>query len=61
VTLLYAALGDSMSIDIYAGGPGRGATSLLPTNRDGRDRNAWGAHEIRCTWWRAIKQAGWLS
>jgi hypothetical protein len=23
--------------------------------------NAWGAHEIRCTWWRAIEQAGWLS
>jgi hypothetical protein len=27
VTLLYAALGDSMSIDIYAGDPGRGATA----------------------------------
>jgi hypothetical protein len=132
VTLLYTTLGDSMSIDIYAGGPGRGATSLLHTNRDadfpdwaGRDLasrgyevldltadgattadvlewqlpplpssadlvtltgavgdpgqpdprpadrrlwhcgviepNAWGAHEIRCTWWRAIEQAGWLS
>ena len=33
VTLLYAALGDSMSI-FYAGGPGRGATSQLHTNRD---------------------------
>jgi lysophospholipase L1-like esterase len=23
--------------------------------------NAWGAHEIRCSWWRAIEQSGWLS
>jgi lysophospholipase L1-like esterase len=30
----YAALGDSMSIDDYAGGPGRGAASLLWRNRD---------------------------
>jgi lysophospholipase L1-like esterase len=29
----YAALGDSMSIDDYAGGPGRGAASLLFRNR----------------------------
>jgi hypothetical protein len=27
--VVYAALGDSMSIDDYAGGPGRGAASLL--------------------------------
>ena len=31
---LYAALGDSISIDEYAGGPGRGGASLLHTNRD---------------------------
>ena len=31
---IYAALGDSMSIDAYAGGPGRGAASLLLRNRD---------------------------
>lgn len=31
---LYVALGDSMSIDVYAGGPGRGAASLLHRNRD---------------------------
>jgi lysophospholipase L1-like esterase len=31
---LYVALGDSMSIDDYAGGPGRGAASLLYRNRD---------------------------
>jgi lysophospholipase L1-like esterase len=30
----YAALGDSMSIDVYAGGAGRGAASLLHRNRD---------------------------
>jgi lysophospholipase L1-like esterase len=31
---LYVALGDSMSIDLYAGGPGRGAAALLHRNRD---------------------------
>jgi hypothetical protein len=31
----YVALGDSMSIDDYAGGPGRGAASLLYRNRNG--------------------------
>ncbi len=31
---LYVALGDSMSIDAYAGGAGRGAASLLHRNRD---------------------------
>ncbi|GAA4973948.1 SGNH/GDSL hydrolase family protein [Actinoplanes utahensis] len=31
---LYVALGDSMSIDDYAGGAGRGAASLLHRNRD---------------------------
>ena len=30
---IYVALGDSMSIDDYAGGPGRGAASLLYRNR----------------------------
>jgi lysophospholipase L1-like esterase len=38
--VLYAALGDSMSIDDYAGGPGRGAASLLWRNRDD-DFPAW--------------------
>jgi lysophospholipase L1-like esterase len=37
---VYAALGDSMSIDDYAGGPGRGAASLLWRNRDD-DFPAW--------------------
>jgi lysophospholipase L1-like esterase len=31
----FVALGDSMSIDDYAGGPGRGAASLLHRNQDG--------------------------
>ena len=31
---LYVALGDSISIDAYAGGPGRGGASLLARNRD---------------------------
>ena len=30
----YVALGDSISIDEYAGGPGRGGASLLAVNRD---------------------------
>jgi lysophospholipase L1-like esterase len=44
---LYVALGDSISIDEYAGGPGRGGASLLARNRDddfptwrGRDLSA---------------------
>jgi lysophospholipase L1-like esterase len=31
---LYVALGDSISIDDYSGGPGRGGASLLHRNRD---------------------------
>jgi hypothetical protein len=23
--------------------------------------NAWGAHEIRCTWWETLDRAGWLT
>jgi lysophospholipase L1-like esterase len=43
--VLYAALGDSLSIDDYAGGPGRGAASLLWRNRD-RDFPAWAGHDL---------------
>ena len=32
---IYVALGDSISIDLYAGGSGRGGASLLARNRDG--------------------------
>jgi len=44
---IYAALGDSMSIDEYAGGPGpgRGAASLLWRNRDD-DFPAWAGRDL---------------
>ncbi len=41
----YVALGDSMSIDAYAGGPGRGAASLLHRNRDG-DFPDWAGRDL---------------
>jgi len=43
--VVYAGLGDSMSIDDYAGGPGRGAASLLWRNRD-HDFPAWAGREL---------------
>ena len=43
--IVYAALGDSMSIDDYAGGPGRGAASLLWRNRD-HDFPAWAGRDL---------------
>jgi lysophospholipase L1-like esterase len=43
--VVYAALGDSMLIDDYAGGPGRGAASLLWRNRD-RDFPAWAGRDL---------------
>ena len=43
---LYAALGDSISIDDYAGGPGRGGASLLHTNRDD-DFPEWRGRDLR--------------
>jgi hypothetical protein len=42
--VVHAALGDSMSIDDYAGGPGRGAASLL-RNRD-HDFPAWAGRDL---------------
>lgn len=42
---VYAALGDSMSIDLYAGGPGRGAASLLLRNRD-EDFPEWSGRDL---------------
>jgi hypothetical protein len=41
----YVALGDSMSIDAYAGGPGRGAASLLSRNRDA-DFPDWAGRDL---------------
>ena len=43
--VVYAALGDSLSIDDYAGGPGRGAASLLWRNRDD-DFPAWAGRDL---------------
>jgi lysophospholipase L1-like esterase len=41
----YVALGDSISIDAYAGGPGRGGASLLARNRD-EDFPDWRARDL---------------
>jgi lysophospholipase L1-like esterase len=41
----FVALGDSMSIDDYAGGPGRGAASLLHRNRAG-DFPDWAGRDL---------------
>lgn len=41
----FVAIGDSMSIDDYAGGPGRGAASLLHRNRDG-DFPDWAGRDL---------------
>ena len=43
--VLYAALGDSLSIDDYAGGTGRGAASLLWRNR-ADDFPAWAGRDL---------------
>ncbi|GIG56911.1 hypothetical protein Lfu02_12830 [Longispora fulva] len=43
--MFYAALGDSMSIDDYSGGPGHGAASLLYRNRDA-DFPAWAGRDL---------------
>ena len=44
----YVALGDSISIDVYAGGPGRGGASLLARNRDD-DFPDWRGHDFATT------------
>jgi lysophospholipase L1-like esterase len=42
---VYVALGDSISIDDYAGGPGRGGASLLFRNRD-EDFPQWQGRDV---------------
>ena len=42
----YVALGDSISIDDYSGGPGRGGASLLVANRDD-DFPDWRGRDLR--------------
>ena len=41
----YVALGDSISVDDYAGGPGHGGASLLARNDD-QDFPAWRGHDL---------------
>lgn len=53
MTLLYTALGDSMSIDVYAGGPGRGAASLLHRNRDA-DFPDWAGRDLAALGYAAL-------
>jgi lysophospholipase L1-like esterase len=45
---IYVALGDSISIDLYAGGPGRGGASLLARNRDD-DFPEWTGRDLATT------------
>jgi lysophospholipase L1-like esterase len=44
--LCYVALGDSISIDEYAGGPGRGGASLLARNRND-DFPSWRGRDLQ--------------
>jgi lysophospholipase L1-like esterase len=46
----YVALGDSMSIDDYAGGPGRGAAGLLHRNQDA-DFPDWAGRDLAAGGW----------
>ena len=46
---VYVALGDSISIDDYAGGPGRGGASLLARNLD-EDFPRWRGHDLSTRW-----------
>ena len=46
---IYVALGDSISIDEYAGGPGRGGASLLARNRDD-DFPEWRDRDLTTRW-----------
>lgn len=52
MTSRYVALGDSMSIDDYAGGPGRGAASLLHRNLD-TDFPDWAGRDLAAAGWHA--------
>ncbi|HEV2060530.1 MAG TPA: SGNH/GDSL hydrolase family protein, partial [Solirubrobacteraceae bacterium] len=45
---IYVALGDSISIDLYAGGSGRGGASLLARNRDD-DFPDWRGQDLATT------------
>ena len=53
----YVALGDSISIDEYAGGPGRGGASLLVRNRDD-DFPEWVGRDLGGLPWRLLATDG---
>lgn len=53
----YVALGDSISIDDYAGGTGRGGASLLARNRDG-DFPSWRGHDLDRRWFHLLAMDG---
>jgi lysophospholipase L1-like esterase len=53
----YVALGDSISIDDYAGGPGRGGASLLARNRDD-DFPDWQGRDLGDTPWQSLATDG---
>ena len=56
---LYVSLGDSISIDDYAGGPGRGAPGLLFQNRD-IDFPEWAGRDLRsCVPGAAFRPLAW--
>jgi lysophospholipase L1-like esterase len=55
---VYVALGDSISIDEYAGGRGRGGASLLVTNRD-EDFPEWRGRDLGgVPWWLLAQDGG---
>jgi len=56
-TTTYVALGDSISIDDYAGGPGRGGASLLARNHD-RDIPQWRGRDLGDASWANLATDG---
>ena len=56
-SVTYVALGDSISIDEYAGGPGRGGASLLVRNRDD-DFPEWRGRDLGGLPWRLLATDG---
>jgi lysophospholipase L1-like esterase len=54
---VYVALGDSISIDDYAGGPGCGGASLLARNRDA-DFPDWRGRDLGSMAWRLLATDG---
>lgn len=54
---VYVALGDSISIDEYAGGHGRGGASLLASNRND-DFPEWRGHDLGAPSWSLLATDG---